>query len=388
MAKQQIPLPAFRITTAIYLALVIITVVVFAQTLSFDFINLDDNHYVTANKNVHKGLSTESVKWAFTTDHGGLYIPMTWLSLMLDYELFGLNPGGFHLTNLLLHIANTLLLFTVLRKMTGTLWRSACVAALFAIHPLHVESVVWVTERKDVLSSFFMMLMLLAYVDYVRRPHVFNYILTLVLFFLGLLAKPMLVTLPFALLLLDYWPLARLDIKVLRPDGDMPQQKASENRLYFKNQALIWIEKIPMLALSALFVFLAFKATAPYNTRLSFDLLPFKTRLANALFAYATYIRKMVWPNDLAVFYPHPGDELSLGIIVVAGLLLSGITVFTLLVARRMRFAPVGWFWFLGTLVPVIGLTQTGLQGMADRFTYIPLIGLFIVIVWSAEFFF
>ena len=342
----------------IYLLLAGFTFVTYKQVLSHQFINLDDNVYVSENPHVQSGLSWQNIRWAFAAPHLSFWHPLTMLSHMLDCELFGLEPWGHHLSSLLLHIANTLILFLVLKGMTGALWKSAFVAALFALHPLHVESVAWIAERKDVLSTLFWMLTLAGYLWYVRRPGTARYLVTLFVFVLGLMAKPMLVTLPFVLLLLDYWPLERLNRRTI-------------------------YEKLPFFALSAIFSIIVFFAQRSEDA-LSLN-LPLGIRIANALVSYLSYIGKMIWPVNLAVFYPHPGKNLEIKQAVFAFILLLSITIWMVSLARRHKYLLVGWLWYLGTLVPVIGLVQVGSFAMADRYTYIPLTGLFIIIAWGFD---
>ena len=332
----------------------------FGQTLHYEFTNYDDSDYVTRNAQVGRGLTWEGIAWAFTHFHAANWHPLTWLSHMLDAQLFGMNPGGHHLTNLILHSATTILLFLLLRQMTGALWRSAFVAALFAVHPLHVESVAWIAERKDVLSGLFFVLTLIAYVRYSRAPHWRRYALTLFFFVLGLMSKPMLVSAPLILLLLDYWPLDRL-------------QKGTVTRLLR--------EKLPFLipvAASCAVTVLAQRETIAPTTRLGFG-----ARLANAIVSYLDYIRQMFWPKDLAVFYPWDAARLGVWPVSCAFVLLAGITVAVLMLRRRRYFA-TGWLWYLIMLVPVIGILQVGSQARADRYTYLPQIGLYLIIAWGA----
>jgi Flp pilus assembly protein TadD len=302
---------------------------------------------------------------------------------MLDCELYGLNPRGHHLTNVLFHICNTLLLFLILRWMTSAVWRSAFVAALFALHPLHVESVAWVSERKDVLSTFFWLLTTWAYVSYVRSSLRSRYLLALLCFMLGLMAKPMLVTLPFVLLLLDYWPLGRL--QSAPPSRGVGSTNSGSIR--WRNpgsQAYRLVrEKIPFFALSAIISVVTFWTQRSGGGVKSLDLYPLKVRMANSLISYVKYIIKMIWPQDLAALYPLPTSGLPMWQAPWAGLLLLLITIAVIKTIRNYPYLTVGWFWYLGTLVPVIGLVQVGTQAMADRYTYIPLIGLFIAISWG-----
>jgi tetratricopeptide (TPR) repeat protein len=364
-------------------ALAIVTFAAFWQVLFYGFTNLDDDLYVTENPDVQGGLSRQSIVWAFRAPHQAFWHPLTMLSHMLDCELFGLNPHGHHLTNILLHIANTLLLFIVLNRMTGGFWKSAFVAAAFALHPLHVESVAWVAERKDVLSTLFWMLTMLAYLYYVRRPNIIRYSLTLLAFALGLMAKPMLVTLPFVLLLLDYWPLERLQF-----GRDVKVQKKGATDIRYKwsgppGRIKLILEKVPFLALSAVFsVITIFTQKSEEALALNLSLT---IRISNAMVSYLAYIRKMVWPSGLAAFYPHPGSNLPLWQAGAAFAVLAGISVLAIYLAQRRKYLFTGWFWYIGTLAPVIGLVQIGSYAMADRFTYIPLTGLFIIIAWGAD---
>jgi protein O-mannosyl-transferase len=371
------PGPRRRLTIVAVLVLVLATLAVYGQVRNYQFTNFDDNIYVTANPIVQEGLTLKGLSWAFTTTRGGNWCPVTWLSHMLDCQFFGLNAGGPHLVNVGLHLANSLLLFLWLLYLTDSLGCSFMVAALFALHPMHVESVAWVSERKDVLSTFFWLLTMWAYVWHVRRPGWGRYLSILVCFSLGLMAKPMLVTLPFVLLLLDYWPLARLSLSVR---GAAAATAAPEPGVSFKR--LVW-EKTPLFALAALFCLVTIYAQKTVGAFWSLKTLPFTTRLANALTTYVTYIGKMFWPAHLAVAYPYPAHNPPLMPVLAAALLLAGLTFLALRQARRHPYLLVGWLWYLGTLIPVIGLVQVGRQAMADRYTYVPFIGLFIAVIWG-----
>jgi len=365
------------------LLLVATTVAVFWQVRHHEFIDFDDDLYVWANPHVRAGVNSESLRSAFTATEGGNWHPLTWLSHMVDCQIFGLDPGAHHLINVLFHAASTVLLFLVLSQMTGALWRSAAVAALFAFHPLHVESVAWISERKDVLSTLFWMLTLGTYLAYVRRPGPLLYLLTLFAFACGLMAKPMLVTLPFVLLLMDYWPLGRLEAGrwSAAPEGDLQQQAIVAGR----RRAIVrlLVEKIPFLLLSAASSVITFLAQREGGAIQSIERFSFESRIANALVSYVRYVGKMIWPEHLAIYYPHPGDALPLWQSVAAGLALATISIVALRAARRHPYLVVGWLWYLGTLMPVIGLVQIGGQAMADRYTYVPLIGLFLMIAWG-----
>jgi Flp pilus assembly protein TadD len=362
---------------SIYFALAVSTLLVFWQVRNFDFINYDDSAMVYENPNIQTGITLKTIKWAFYNDYWCMWHPLTWFSHMLDWQLFGSNAGGHHLVNLIFHIANTLLLFTVLNKMTGSLWPSAFAAALFALHPMHVESVAWIAERKDVLSTLFWLLTLAAYVSYVRHRGLVRYLLTVLLFASGLLAKPMLVTLPFVLLL-DYWPLNRL----------LPQTVAASRKSAHapdKNQTLyrIVIEKVPFFALSVISSVITFLVQRSGGAVAGINSLALNHRIANVFLSYAQYIEKMFWPSNLAVFYPFDTGSISFWQAAACALLLLGISLFVVRLGRNQRYLFLGWLWFVGTLIPVIGIVQVGLQTYADRYTYIPYIGLFIMLAWG-----
>ena len=372
--KQVDKIPKKYQALCIYLLLALVTIAVFWQVGSCDFISYDDLDYVRNNDRVNTGLSWENVIWAFTKSHASNWHPLTWVSHMLDCQLFGLDPGGHHLTNLLLHLANTLLLFAVLSRMTGAVWRSVFVAAAFALHPLHIESVAWVSERKDVLSTLFWILTMGAYLGYVNRPNKGRYVLTLLVFGLGLMAKPMLVTLPLVLLLLDYWPLGRFQKTSHHVDTGRTQ-KAIFGHLF--------LEKIPLLALSAGSCAITFFAQQKGGAVMATNMIPIDLRIANAIISYAKYIGKMIWPSRLAVIYPHPFGALVTWQTVLTTVLLLAISVWVICLAKKRGYFAVGWFWYIITLLPVIGIVQVGSQAMADRYTYIPLTGLFIIIAWA-----
>ena len=344
----------------------------YLQTFRHDFIRLDDGVYVTENPVVQLGLSWSNIVWAFTTFSAGNWHPLTWISHMIDCQVFGFRPGWHHLINVLLHAANTALLFVALRSMTKGTWRSALVAALFALHPLHVESVAWIAERKDVSSTFFGFLALLAYTKYARAP-AWNwklYFATSCFFALSLLSKPMWVTFPILLLLLDVWPLRRIAL-----GGQTNVTRSS-------SISSIVLEKLPLLVMSAISSVLTFKAQHASGAVSSVESWPLSQRLANAVVAYATYLVKTFWPARLSIIYPVP-DQVSSATIIASLLVLLGITIGVCALFRHRPWLAVGWFWFLGTLVPVIGLVQVGAQSMADRYTYLPLIGIFIMIAWG-----
>jgi tetratricopeptide (TPR) repeat protein len=349
------------------------TLAVFWPVTGCDFVNYDDPDYFFSNVHVRAGLTWNGVAWAFRTVHASNWHPLTWLSLMLDAELFGKGAAGPHFTNLLFHAANTVLLFLLLRKLTAAVWRSAFVAALFALHPLHVESVAWISERKDVLSAFFALLALLAYARFVEESKVQSpkskvfYVLVLFAFACGLMAKPMLVTLPFVMLLLDWWPLQRIS----NPEFQMANFRR-----------LLW-EKIPFFVLSAISCVITFvvqKKSGAVATLTGFSM---PARIENTFVSYARYLGKALWPDPLAVPYPFP-DHWKLSLVIYSAALMAGLSAIAILFARKFPFAFTGWFWFVGTLVPVVGVVQVGHQSMADRYTYLPLIGLFIIFAWGA----
>lgn len=347
------------------------TLAVYWPVRTFDFVNYDDPNYVTENPHVQAGLTREGVAWAFNAGHFANWHPLTWLSHMLDCQLFGLNPGAHHLTSLYLHVANTVLLYLVLMGLTNARWQCAFVAALFAVHPLHVESVAWVAERKDVLSTLFGLLTIRAYLSYTKRPSILRGFATAAFLALGLMAKPMLITLPFVLLLLDYWPLGRVVV-----DGSGFRETLRENRF------LLW-EKIPLFVLAVLSSGIALFTQREAGTVVAFSEIPLWSRVPHVFVAYAAYVGKAFWPTKLAVYYPHPGRALPMWIALVAAILLALATAAAVWPLRRHRYVAVGWLWYLVTLVPVIGIVQVGHQAMADRYTYVPLIGIFIILAWG-----
>jgi tetratricopeptide (TPR) repeat protein len=358
--------------------LLLIVAIVFGRTVQYDFVNFDDDAYVYENPHVTHGLTRETAAWSLTTFRGCNWHPLTWLSHATDCQLYGTqNAGGHHLTNVVLHAAVAILLLLVLWQMTGNLWPSALVAAVFAVHPLRVESVAWVAERKDLLSGLFFMLTLAAYLHYVRHPFSWaRYLLVAAVFTLGLMAKPMLVTLPLVLLLLDYWPLGRFSIT----RGDKPL--AASHLLPAVSAWRLIAEKVPLLMLAG--VSCVVTSLAQSRAIVPVDIVPIASRIANALVSYVAYIGQFFYPTGLAVFYPYPEDGLPVWKIVVAAAVLGGISVAALLAWRRLPYLFVGWFWYVGMLVPVIGLVQVGSQAMADRYTYLPQIGLCIALAWGA----
>lgn len=350
-----------RIALAVCVFLTVIVWLVFAQTLGHDFVNFDDNGYVYENAEVSRGLTLDGFKWLLTHSHTHLWHPLTTLSHMIDCQIYGLRPAGHHFTNVVLHNIGTLLLFLVLVQMTGRAWSSAFVAAIFAIHPMRVESVAWVAERKDVLSGVFFMLTLGAYTRYARAPSVTRYLAMSIFVICGLMSKATFVTVPVVLLLLDYWPLHRATV--------------------FGEWRRLILEKVPLLGLAAA----ASAATifAQRVTMASLDQLPLLWRLKNAAVSLIVYLRQMFWPTDLAIFYPHPHDQLNMWLVLVSMALVVTITALAIFLRRKRPYIFVGWFWYLILVAPVLGIFQAGLQGRADRFTYLPHIGITIALGWT-----
>jgi protein O-mannosyl-transferase len=354
----------------IYLALLLITLAIYSQVRDFSFVNFDDPAHLTDNAHVRDGFTWGGISWAFTSGYAGYWFPLTWLSYMLDCQLFGVRSGPIHITNAILHAISTLLLFAFLRRTTGARWRSAFVAFVFALHPLHIESVAWVAERKDVLSALFWMLTFWAYLKYTERQSLARYLLVFFMFCCGLMSKPMIVTLPLVLLLLDVWPLRRY---------------ASG-----KSNAGLVIEKLPLFALSIATSLVTYVVQERGGAVSSVERIPIGARVENALVSYFIYIEKLFWPSHLAVFYPlpemlTPGHETNALLAALAGLAIAGITVLAVRAIRESPYLAVGWLWYLITLVPVIGLVQAGVQSRADRFTYIPMIGISIALAWGVS---
>jgi tetratricopeptide (TPR) repeat protein len=391
-----------RLFAVLCLALALVTLALYWPITRNGFVNFDDDQYVVGNMHVTTGLTWTNVVWAFKTGEAANWHPLTWISHMIDCDLYGLNPGGHHLTNLLFHVANTLLLFLLLNQMTGAMWRSTFVAAFFAWHPLHVESVAWASERKDTLSTFFWLLTLLAYVRYakeqgarskeqngVRRNPFFLllsscfgfYSAALIFFALALMSKAMAVTLPFVLLLLDFWPLNRICLPDFAAESNPERAQPPPAKSWTRTALFLVVEKIPFfaLALAASIVTFLIQKTAGAVWASSWEL-----RLENVVLAYVRYISKLFWPENLAIVYSFPRHWPAL-LAAGAALLLLTWTALSLYRARQNPYLPVGWFWFIGTLVPTIGIVQVGAQSIADRYTYIPSIGFFIVVVWGAH---
>jgi Tfp pilus assembly protein PilF len=354
----------------VYIVLTVVTFAVFWQVNQFDFVNFDDNIYVTENSHVQSGITSDGFHWAFSTRYFKLWHPLVWLSFMLDYQLIGLNAGGYHITNLLLHIMSTLLLFWLFYRMTGAIWKSAFVAAFFALHPLHVESVAWIAERKDVLSAFFWMLTLCLYVYYTEKPVIKRYLLVLLGFVCALMSKPMVVTLPVIMILLDYWPLKRFQLK--ETGNNLKEVTPGKGPLW-----LFW-EKIPFFVLSAVIVIITlYGPSEPHRKYFSLG-----SRLANAPVSFVTYLEKTFWPHDLAAFYPF-SFQLPSWQVLGAVLLIIVISAAVIVSVKRLPYLFVGWLWYAIILLPVIGIIQSGEQAMADRYHYLPSIGIAVMLAWG-----
>jgi hypothetical protein len=398
----------------VYLILTAVTLAVFWQVNQYDFINYDDNVYVTENSHIQSGITLDGFRWAFSTKYLGLWNPLVWLSLMFDYQLHGLNAGGYHLTNLILHIMSALLLFWLFNRMTGAIWKSAFVAALFALHPLHVESVAWIAERKDVLSAFFWMLTLCLYVYYTEKPVIRRYLLVLLCFACALMSKPMVVTLPIVMILLDYWPLDRLQSRKIvtnMPEVMSVPTNKGKKKNKFKKEALkknispphvqklsepriagiiplwqLW-EKIPFFILSIVLVIITLynPNTPDILDNPGSKLIPFISRLANAPVAFVTYLEKTFWPHDMAVFYPFP-SQIPAWQVIGASLLILVISAAVIVMIKRLPYLFTGWMWFGITIAPVIGIIQVSIStpyAMADRYHYLPSIGLAVMMAWG-----
>ncbi len=361
------------------LLLIVVTFALYYPVSDHPFADYDDPAYVTDNIHVKYGLDWEGVKWAFTTYHSGNWHPLTWLSHALDCKLFYLHAARHHQVNVLFHAVNAALLMWVLFRATGWLGRSFMVAALFALHPINVESVAWIAERKNLLSMLFFLLALGAYRWYARKPRVDRYLAVAVLFALGLMAKPQVITLPFVLLLWDYWPLGRMFAASEAASGS----GSMENEIPPKTLSWLVVEKVPLLALSVASAIVTVKAQAVNYAMGGPNWQPFTARLGNAIVSYVQYVGKAFWPSGLAVLYPHPGASLPAWEIVAALVFLAVVSVIVMALRRQQPYLLVGWFWFLGTLVPMIGLVQVGSQAMADRYAYLPFIGIFLMVCWG-----
>jgi len=368
-----------RAKVLICIFLIVATFGIYSQVQDHEFLNFDDDKYITDNWNVQAGFTRESIHWAFTKSHYGDWQPITWLSYILDYQLYGLNPKGYHLTSLFFHIANSLILFMVLLRMTGALWQCSFVAAMFAFHPLNVESVAWAAERKNVLSTLFWLLTMWAYIRYAEKPNIKRYGSMILFFILGLMSKPMLITLPFVLLLMDYWPLRRFKLGQEKGNGDIPEKYTDKGPDILR----LVREKIPLFLLATgagIVTFIVQKSAGAFQ---SMETISLSARLTNAMVSYLEYLEKMIWPRGLSILYPHPENTLAVWKGILCGLALVGITAIVIKFIRKAPYLAVGWFWYLGTLVPVIGIVQAGVQAMADRYAYVPLIGIFIIAAWG-----
>jgi len=375
------------------LGIAALSIAAFWQVTSNPFINYDDAMYVTGNPYVQAGLAQKSIVWALSTTHTGNWTPLTWLSHMLDCQFFSLRAGGHHLTSLVLHTTSALLLLGLLHRLTSHLWRSAFVAGIFAVHPINVESVAWVAERKSVLCTLLWLVTIWAYLHYTAKPDWKRYLLVVIAFAAALMAKPMAVTLPFALLLIDYWPLGRLRLHSPSADGEREialsgkphQQSRAEPRPRVSvPPPKLLLEKLPLVLLAIGDCLITFKAQRESGSIRTIATFPVGLRLENSLLSYIGYIKKLLWPSGLAVFYPFPRSHPPVWEVGLAAIGLAGITLLALGATRRLiRYPSVGWLWYLGTLVPVIGLIQVGGQSMADRYAYIPMLGVLILVVWS-----
>jgi len=360
------------------IVLVLLVVSVYWSVQNYEFIDYDDNIYVYDNAQVKKGLTWQGIKWALFDTRVGHWHPLTWLSHMFDWQLFKGNAGGHHWTNVIIHLANTVFLFILLKRMTGEPTKSAICAALFAVHPINVESVAWVAERKNVLSQFFCFLTIGAYLYYLKRPSILRYSLLTLYFMLGLLTKPILVAIPFLLLLIDYWPLRRITYIDLRYHGVFAMMRNPPSLLYLLR------EKAPLMLISLLSIILTLIAAEQGSTLKSIDMFPFGLRIANALISYAEYVLKMIMPINLAVFYPYQ-FAIPVWQIIAATIFLAAVTFIIVKQQRQHPYLFFGWLWFLGSMIPVIGFVQVGYQAMADRYAYLSFVGLYVCFVWGAE---
>lgn len=362
----------YRFEFVVCLILALAVAAIYGQTMNHEFINFDDDVYIYENPYIKDGLTKKNIKWAFTDAYGGNWHPLTWISHMIDIQVFGKNPGAHHLVNACLHLVNGCLLFFILRRATGCLWKSAFVAAFFVVHPLRVESVAWAAERKDVLSAFFGFLTIFVYLLYVEKPRLTRYLCVVFLFALGLLAKPMLVTLPILLMALDYWPFQRLFFN-------------ENNTASFTNFLNQIFEKVPLLVLVGVSCWLTIRAQSMGSSIKSFEEFPLWVRFFNAFESYFLYIEKFIWPQDLILFYSYQKELITWLGGLTALFFLVALTGLFFYIKDRFPFALMGWFWFLISLIPVIGLVQVGHQSLADRYTYIPSIGITVLVVWGFD---
>jgi tetratricopeptide (TPR) repeat protein len=374
------------------LLLVVVTLALYSPVRNHPFINYDDDRYVTQNAHVKAGLNWNTFLWTLTATEQSNWHPLTWLSHVLDFEIYGSNAGGHHVSSVLIHLLNVVLLFLLLLRSTHAMGRSLVVAALFALHPLNVESVAWVAERKNVLSTLFFLLALAAYGWYAQKPGVKRYLLLVAMFVFGLSSKPMVITLPFVLLLLDFWPLERIEeagpaapVRVSKAGKQRAAQALAPKSLLVTRHSPLWtlvLEKVPLLILSAASALITIVAQRSSAIR-SLEGFPLQVRLENALYSYAMYVWKAFWPARLALFYPYPGRTLAGWQLGLAALFFAGVSALAWNQRFDRRYLLTGWLWYLGILVPVIGLMQVGDQAMADRYAYIPLIGVFVMVVWG-----
>lgn len=348
------------------LVLIISTLIIYFKVVYFDFVNFDDPCYVLLNDNVITGLSWKNLQWAFSSFHSSNWHPLTWVSHMTDVYFFDYNAAGHHITNVIFHIVNSLLIFFFFSKSTGYAWRSFIIAGLFALHPIHVESVAWISERKDVLSAFFWLLTMICHLNYIKTKELKYYLLSLLMFILGLLSKPMVVTLPFALMLLEIWPLNRITF-----------EQRSETLKQIKSS---FLEKIPFFIFSSISCVITYLAQKDSGALMKIDALSFGYRVANTMISYLKYLGKIFWPENLAIQYPHPISNIDYALLIFSILIIFLMIFLSIKLIRTRPFLATGWFWFLGTLIPVIGLVQVGSQAMADRYTYIPALGIFFIV--------
>ena len=355
--------------------LMISTFFIYSQVQYHDFINYDDDLYVKNSQLVQSDFTIESIIRIFNNTHFGLWQPITTLSYLVDYQLYELNPKGFLLTNLFIHVVNSLLLFLVLFRMTGAIWKSAFVATMFAYHPLNVESVAWISERKNLLSTLFFLLTISSYINYTQKPNINRYCLVFLFLSIGLMSKPILVTLPFVLLLLDYWPLRRFKFGKKKDINEISEKNTDQKTKHFQ----LILEKIPLFLLV-----IGFTSLMYYHVKTNFGFYyPFQSRLTNLTVSYLDYLKKMILPIRLSIFYPHPGNTLPLWQGVICGIVLMAITITSIKLIRKAPYFAIGWFWYMGTIFPVSGILQAGAHAMADRYSYITLIGIFIVVAWG-----
>lgn len=377
-------IPDNQLNTLICVGLSILIFILYSHVKNHEFVSIDDDIYVTDNHHVQNGLTLKGLYWAFGFSERAYWHPMTWISHMLDCHLFGLSPGAHHIVNVIFHVINTLLLFICLNRMTGEKIKCAFVAAMFAVHPINVESVAWIAERKNLLSTLFWFLTILFYIRYTERPRFFSYLPVLTFFTMGLLAKPTLVTLPFVLILLDYWPLNRIALIKYEDDILFPNKKQKQV-FYFDIKKILYriAEKIPFFFVAIISIIISSLSMRHYDILTRFEVLPLKIRISNFIVSYARYMEKFFFPDNLSVFYPYP-KSISIWLTVGVLIWLFCITIPITIYSKRRPFLVTGWFWFIGTLVPFSGIIQAGLwPAMADRWAYIPYIGLFIIVAWG-----